>query len=182
MPRANQHWVEELDFAIEEWTLDGVRLDVPGRAHPCASQARCSVGEAGACCRRPPSPRRQRPTPRNGAGFARRLKISVGAMRNGPQLVLSVCFINRAPAIPAIFSRGTTSFATTYRPEVLTKRRSRFMPTGSFKLKADHSIFLAWPPPRIGADGMNRSIEHSNRNTGEKPCVRSSLPPRPPRR
>jgi hypothetical protein len=34
MPRANQHWVEELDFAIEEWTLDGVRLvEVLGRVH-----------------------------------------------------------------------------------------------------------------------------------------------------
>jgi hypothetical protein len=26
MPRANQNWVEELDFAIEEWTLNGVRI------------------------------------------------------------------------------------------------------------------------------------------------------------
>jgi len=34
MPRANQHWIEELDFAIEEWTLDGVRLsEVLGRVH-----------------------------------------------------------------------------------------------------------------------------------------------------
>ena len=34
MPRANQHWVEELDFSIEEWTLDGVRLvEVLGRVH-----------------------------------------------------------------------------------------------------------------------------------------------------
>jgi hypothetical protein len=34
MPRPNQHWVEELDFAIEEWTLDGVRLvEVLGRVH-----------------------------------------------------------------------------------------------------------------------------------------------------
>ena len=34
MPRANQRWVEELDFAIEEWTLDGVRLvEVLGRVH-----------------------------------------------------------------------------------------------------------------------------------------------------
>ena len=34
MPRGNQHWVEELDFAIEEWTLDGVRLvEVLGRVH-----------------------------------------------------------------------------------------------------------------------------------------------------
>jgi hypothetical protein len=29
--RANQHWVEELEFAIEEWTLDGVRLVDLGR-------------------------------------------------------------------------------------------------------------------------------------------------------
>jgi len=34
MPRANQHWMEELDFAIEEWTLDRVRLvEVLGRVH-----------------------------------------------------------------------------------------------------------------------------------------------------
>ena len=34
MPRGNLHWVEELDFAIEEWTLDGVRLvEVLGRVH-----------------------------------------------------------------------------------------------------------------------------------------------------
>ena len=34
MPRANQHRIEELDFAIEEWTLDGVRLtEVLGRVH-----------------------------------------------------------------------------------------------------------------------------------------------------
>jgi hypothetical protein len=34
MPHANQHWVEELDFAIEEWTHDGVRLvGVLGRVH-----------------------------------------------------------------------------------------------------------------------------------------------------
>lgn len=34
MPRANQRWVEELDFAIEEWTLDGVRLvEVLGRVY-----------------------------------------------------------------------------------------------------------------------------------------------------
>jgi hypothetical protein len=34
VPRANQHWVEELDYAIEEWTLDGVRLvEVLGRFH-----------------------------------------------------------------------------------------------------------------------------------------------------
>ena len=34
MPRANQQWVEELDFAIEEWTLGGVRLvEVLGRVH-----------------------------------------------------------------------------------------------------------------------------------------------------
>ena len=34
VPRANQHWVEDLDFAIEEWTLDGVRLvEVLGRVH-----------------------------------------------------------------------------------------------------------------------------------------------------
>jgi hypothetical protein len=34
MPRGNQHWVEELDFAIEEWTLNGVRLvEVLGRVH-----------------------------------------------------------------------------------------------------------------------------------------------------
>ena len=31
---ANKHWVEELDFAIEEWTLDGARLvEVLGRVH-----------------------------------------------------------------------------------------------------------------------------------------------------
>jgi len=34
MSRGNQHWVEELDFAVEEWTLDGVRLvEVLGRVH-----------------------------------------------------------------------------------------------------------------------------------------------------
>jgi hypothetical protein len=34
MPRANQRWVEGLDFAIEESTLDGVRLvEVLGRVH-----------------------------------------------------------------------------------------------------------------------------------------------------
>jgi hypothetical protein len=34
MPRGNQHWIDELDFAIEEWTLDGVRLvEVLGRVH-----------------------------------------------------------------------------------------------------------------------------------------------------
>jgi hypothetical protein len=35
MPRANHHhWIEELDFAIEEWTLDGIRLiEVLGRVH-----------------------------------------------------------------------------------------------------------------------------------------------------
>ena len=34
MRRGNQHWVEELDFAIEEWTLDGARLvEVLGRVH-----------------------------------------------------------------------------------------------------------------------------------------------------
>jgi len=34
MPRANQHWTEELDFEIAEWTLDGVRLvEVLGRVH-----------------------------------------------------------------------------------------------------------------------------------------------------
>jgi hypothetical protein len=34
MPRGNQHWIEELDSAIEEWTLDGVRLvEVLGRVH-----------------------------------------------------------------------------------------------------------------------------------------------------
>src|SRR5215472_8703164 len=34
MPRANQHWVEELDFEIAEWTHDGVRLvEVLGRVH-----------------------------------------------------------------------------------------------------------------------------------------------------
>ena len=34
MPRGNQHWVEELDFAIEEWTLNGARLvEVLGRVH-----------------------------------------------------------------------------------------------------------------------------------------------------
>ena len=34
MPRPNQHWVEELDFAIEEWTLDRVRLvEVLDRVH-----------------------------------------------------------------------------------------------------------------------------------------------------
>ena len=27
MPRGNQHWVEELDFAIDEWTLNGASLD-----------------------------------------------------------------------------------------------------------------------------------------------------------
>jgi hypothetical protein len=30
----NYHWVEELDYAIEEWTLDGIRLvEVLGRVH-----------------------------------------------------------------------------------------------------------------------------------------------------
>jgi hypothetical protein len=34
MPHGNQHWVEELDFAIEEWTLNGARLvEVLGRVH-----------------------------------------------------------------------------------------------------------------------------------------------------
>jgi hypothetical protein len=34
MPRGNQHWIEGLDFAIEEWTIDGVRLvEVLGRVH-----------------------------------------------------------------------------------------------------------------------------------------------------
>jgi len=34
MPRGNQHWIEELDFAIEEWTPDGARLvEVLGRVH-----------------------------------------------------------------------------------------------------------------------------------------------------
>ena len=34
MPRAKRHWVEELDLAIEEWTLDGIRLvEVLGRVH-----------------------------------------------------------------------------------------------------------------------------------------------------
>ena len=34
MPRGNQHWVEELDFAIEEWTLNGASLvEVLGRVH-----------------------------------------------------------------------------------------------------------------------------------------------------
>jgi hypothetical protein len=33
MPRANQHRVEQLDFAIKEWTLDDVRLvEVLGRS------------------------------------------------------------------------------------------------------------------------------------------------------
>jgi hypothetical protein len=30
----NRHWVEELDYAIEEWTFDGIRLvEVHGRVH-----------------------------------------------------------------------------------------------------------------------------------------------------
>jgi hypothetical protein len=30
----NKHWAEELDYAIEEWTLDGARLvEVLGRVH-----------------------------------------------------------------------------------------------------------------------------------------------------
>jgi hypothetical protein len=34
MRRGNQHWVEELDFAIEEWTLNGVSLvEALGRVH-----------------------------------------------------------------------------------------------------------------------------------------------------
>ena len=34
MPRGNQHWIDELDFAIEEWTLNGARLvEVLGRVH-----------------------------------------------------------------------------------------------------------------------------------------------------
>ena len=34
MPRVNQHWLEELDFEIAEWTLDGVRLvEVLGSVH-----------------------------------------------------------------------------------------------------------------------------------------------------
>jgi hypothetical protein len=34
MPLANRHWVEELVFAVEEWTLDGVRVvEVLGRVH-----------------------------------------------------------------------------------------------------------------------------------------------------
>ena len=53
MPRANQHWVEELDFAIEEWTLDGVRLvEVPGRVpspRAGARSRRSSVTLALAC-------------------------------------------------------------------------------------------------------------------------------------
>jgi hypothetical protein len=51
MPRANQHWVEELDFAIEEWTLDGVHLvEVLGRVH-LLEMAREAGGPARPWCR-----------------------------------------------------------------------------------------------------------------------------------
>jgi hypothetical protein len=56
MPRANQHWVEELDFAIEEWTLDGVRLvEVLGRVHHI-ELAHQALSAAKGCATHPASP------------------------------------------------------------------------------------------------------------------------------
>jgi hypothetical protein len=33
MPSPNQHWVEELDFTVAEWTPEGSILEMLGRIH-----------------------------------------------------------------------------------------------------------------------------------------------------